>query len=69
MTLSRRHLFGLFVVDVVLFVLANVFYHDGHTLNDVSNVMWVAFVVGVLLLILLGIFTVVRWQSRRSRAN
>jgi hypothetical protein len=24
----------------VLFVLANAFYHDGHTLNDISNIAW-----------------------------
>jgi hypothetical protein len=69
MTLCRRNLLGLFVADVVLFVLANVFYHDGHTFNDLSNVLWVAFVVGVVLLILLGIFSACRWQSRRSRAS
>lgn len=63
MALSRRNLLALFAVDVVLFVLANVFYHDGHTLNDVSNVVWVAFVVGVVLLIALTGVALV--QSRR----
>ena len=67
MALSRRNLLALFLVDVVLFVLANVFYHDGHTLNDISNIAWVAFLIGVVLLIVLGVMTLVR--SRRSRAG
>ena len=55
---------ALFVVDVVLFIVANVEYnHHRH----VSNVAWGAFIIGVVLLILLGVMNLVR--SRRSRAR
>ena len=67
MALSRRNLLYLFVVDVVLFFIANVAYDHHGFLRSVSNVAWVAFLIGVLLLVVLGVVALV--QSRRSRAS
>jgi uncharacterized membrane protein YvlD (DUF360 family) len=53
----------LFVVDVVLFVLASALYNHGHVLRDISNVAWVAFLIGIVLLVVLGIVALLR--SRR----
>ena len=53
-----RNLIILAATDVVLFLIANVAYGGGnqHGLrNGVSNVTWVLFLVGFLLLVVLGI--------------
>jgi len=53
-----RNLIILAATDVVLFLIANIAYGGGnqHGLrNGVSNVAWVLFLVGFLLLIVLGI--------------
>jgi Kef-type K+ transport system membrane component KefB len=68
----RRNLIILAVADVVLFLLANVTYGAGHQhglRNDVSNVTWVLFLVGFLLLILLGIVALARMIRRRTKAR
>lgn len=62
MVVSRRTLIGLAVADVVLFVIANATYNSART---VSNIAWVAFIVGTVLLIVLGVRALL--QSRRSR--
>ena len=67
MLLRRRNLLGLFVVEVVLFVLAGVTAKSNKHPGTVSNVFWDVFLVGVVLLVLLAIGTVV--QSRRSRTR
>jgi hypothetical protein len=67
MALSRRNLIYLAVVDVVLFVIANVLYNGGHVLRDISNVAWVAFLLGVAVLIVLVVLALV--QSRRRPAR
>ncbi len=67
MILRRRNLLGLLVVEVVLFVLAGVTSKNSKHPGTLSNVFWVVFLVGVVLLILLVIGTVI--QSRRSRAR
>jgi hypothetical protein len=67
MALNRRNLIGLFVVDVVLFVIANVTAKNSSHPGTVSNVVWVLFLVGVLALIVLGVVTLVR--SRRTAAQ
>jgi protein-S-isoprenylcysteine O-methyltransferase Ste14 len=67
MVLSRRNLIYLFVLDVVLFVLSNVTSKSNSHPGTASNVLWIACLVGVLALIVLGVATLV--QSRRSRAN
>jgi protein-S-isoprenylcysteine O-methyltransferase Ste14 len=67
MVLSRRSLIYLFVLDVVLFVLSNVVAKNASNPGTASNVLWIACLVGVLALIVLGVATLV--QSRRSRAS
>lgn len=65
MALSRRNLLGLFVVDVVVFVLSNVVAKNSSHPGTASNILWVAFLVGFLALIVLCVLAVVR--SMRSR--
>ena len=60
MRVNRRTLLSLFVVDVVIFVLSNVTSKSNSHPGTASNVLWVVFLVGVLLLIVLGVFTLVR---------
>lgn len=67
MILRPRNLLGLFVVEVVLFLIAGVTSKSNKHPGTVSNVFWGVFLVGVVLLVLLAIGTVV--QSRRSRAS
>jgi low temperature requirement protein LtrA len=67
MALNRRNLLALLGVDVVLFVLSNVVAKNASHPGTASNVLWVAFLVGVLALIVLGLATLV--QSRRSRTS
>jgi hypothetical protein len=63
MAVTRRHLFGLLVVEVVLFVLAGVTAKNSHHPGTASNVLWSAFLIGFVVLILLVVVTLV--QSRR----
>jgi hypothetical protein len=68
----RRNLIILAVTDVVLFLVANVTYGAGHQhglRNDVSNVTWVLFLIGFLLLILLGIVALAQLIRRRTKAH
>jgi hypothetical protein len=65
--LTRRNLFGLLVIDVVLFVLSNVTYKSNSHPGTASNILWVVFLIGVVVLIVLGVAALV--QSRRSRAS
>ncbi len=68
-----RNLIILAVVDIVLFVIANVAYGGGdqHGLrNNVSNVTWAVFLIGFFLLILFVIAylaQVIRRRARRTR--
>jgi hypothetical protein len=67
-----RNLIYLAVADVVLFVVANVANGPGHEhglRNGVSNVTWVLFVIGFLLLILLGVVALVQLIRRRAKAH
>jgi hypothetical protein len=68
----RRNLIYLAVIDVVLFVVANVTYGPGHEHGlrlTVSNVTWVLFVIGFLLLILLGVVALVQLIRRRLKSH
>ena len=67
-----RNLIILAIADVVLFVVANVAYGPGneHGLRmALSNVAWVLFLVGFLLLILLGIVGLAQVIRRRAKAH
>lgn len=67
-----RSLIYLAVADVVLFVIADVANGAGHQSgfrNAVSNVTWVLFLIGVLLLIVFGIIALgqLMWRGAKSR--
>jgi len=67
-----RNLIILAIVDVVLFIVANVAYGPGneHGLRmALSNVAWVLFLVGFLLLIVLGIVGLAQGIRRRAKAQ
>ena len=67
-----RNLILLAVADVVLFLVANVAYGAGHQhglRNNVSNVAWVLFLVGFLVLIVLGIVALAQLVRRHGRAQ
>ena len=67
-----RSLIYLAVADVILFIIANVAYGPGHEHGlrmTVSNVAWALFLVGVLLLIVLGLFALGQWIWLRGRAR
>jgi hypothetical protein len=69
-----RSLTFLAVADVVLFLIANVTYGAGgqHGLRiAVSNVAWVLFLLGVLLLIVFGIIALGQliWRAVRRRRS
>jgi hypothetical protein len=61
---------ALFVVDVVTFVLSNATTKgkSGQKIypGTVSNVFWVLFLIGVLLLIVLGIVALFKWLRSRK---
>jgi hypothetical protein len=63
--LTRRNLIGLLVLDIVLFVLANVTINSSKHPGTLSNVFWVAFLAGVVILIALVLVALV--QSRRPK--
>jgi len=67
-----RSLIFLAVADVVLFLIANIAYGGGdqHGLrNAVSSVTWVLFLLGVVLLIVLGLIALGQLILRRGRAR
>ena len=64
MALSRRTWIYLVVADVVLFLLANVTAGNGDNPSTVSNVIWAAFLIATVLLIVLAVVTLVRSLRR-----
>ena len=67
-----RNLIILAVADIVLFLVANVAYGAGHQhglRNSVSNAAWVLFLVGFLLLIVLGIAALAQLIRRRAQTH
>ncbi len=67
MVVSRRTWIGFVVTDVVFFLLANVTAKNSSHPGIVSNIFWVAFLIGTALLIVLAAVAVV--QSRRGPAR
>ncbi len=65
--LPRRTWIGLVVGDVVLFILANLTAKNSSHPGTVSNMFFIAFVLGAALLITLAVATVIR--SRRGAAR
>ena len=67
-----RSLIYLAVADAVLFLIANVAYGGGDQhgfRNAVSNVTWVLFLLGVVLLIVLGLISLGQLIVRRGKAR
>ena len=65
--LSRRTWIGLVGTTWSLFVLANLTAKNSSHPGTVSNVFFVAFVIGAVLLITLAIASVVRSRRRPAR--
>jgi protein-S-isoprenylcysteine O-methyltransferase Ste14 len=65
--ISRRAWIGFVVADVVLFLLANATAKNSSHPGTLSNVFFVAFVIGLALLIVLAVLATV--QSRRRPAR
>ena len=65
--LSRRTWIRLVVADVVLFVLANLTAKNSTHPGTASNALFIAFVIGAVLLITLAIATMVKSRRGASR--
>jgi choline-glycine betaine transporter len=65
MALKRRNLIYLAVADALLFLLANVTSKSHGHPGTASDVFWYVFLIGVLLLVVLGLVAVI--QSFRTR--
>jgi hypothetical protein len=65
--LRRRSWTGLVVAEVVLFVLANLTAKNSSHPGTVSNTLFIAFVIGAVLLIALAIAAMVRSRRGASR--
>ena len=65
--LSRRSWIGLAAFEVSLFALANLTAKDSSHPGTVSNVFFVAFVIGAVLLITLAVIRVVKSRRRPAR--
>lgn len=66
-----RNVIVLAVVNVDLFIIANVAYGGGnqHGLRNISNVTWAVFLVGFVVLVLFGIAHLVQVMQRRGRCT
>jgi hypothetical protein len=67
-----RNLIIVAVVDVVLFLVANIAYGGGHEhglRNNVSNVTWILFLVGFVLLVVMGVVALAQLLRRRANAH
>jgi len=65
--LSRRSWIGLVAFEVVLFALANLTAKNSSHPGTVSNVFFVAFVIGAVLLITLAVIRVAKSRRRPAR--
>jgi hypothetical protein len=65
--ISRRAWIGFVVADVVLFLLANVTAKNSSHPGTLSNVFFVAFVIGLALLIVLAVLATVQARRRPAR--
>jgi MYXO-CTERM domain-containing protein len=65
--ISRRAWIGFVVADVLLFVLANLTANTSSHPGTLSNVFFVAFVIGLALLLVLAVLAAVRSRRRPAR--
>ena len=65
LALRRPQWIAFVVTDVVLFLLANVTAKNASHPGTVSNIFWVAFLIGTALLLMLAVVVVVRRVSAR----
>lgn len=65
--ISRRSWIGLVALEVALFALANLTAKNSSDPGAVSNVFFVAFVIGAVLLITLAVIGVVKSRRRPAR--
>ena len=65
-----RSLIIVAVTEVVLFVIANVAYGNGNDkhgpMRTLSNVVWVFFLIGFVMLIVFAVAALVRLVARRA---
>jgi hypothetical protein len=67
--IARRTLLSLLALDILLFVVANVTAKNAQHPGTASNVFWVAFLIGAVLLIVLALVALVgRLQAGRTRS-
>ncbi len=64
--IARRNLIGLAILDVVLFLAANITSKNSSHPGTVSNVFFAAFIVGAALLLVLVVIALVR-RERPAR--
>jgi len=67
MVVNRWTLISVAGVDVVLFVIANATSKSSGHPGTVSNAFWYIFLAGVVLLILLVVAALIRWQRAKAR--
>jgi hypothetical protein len=65
-SLSRTGWAAFGVVEIALFVIANVTATNGSHPGTVSNVFFVAFIVGLVLGVALGASALIRQRRRRT---
>jgi high-affinity Fe2+/Pb2+ permease len=68
MAFGRRHVLGLALLEVVLFVIAGVTSKSNKHPGNVSNIFWIAFLIGAVVVIVLALVVVFQ-SSRRRRAG
>ena len=65
-----RSLVIVLITDVVLFVIANVAYGNGNDkhgpMRTLSNVVWVFFLIGFVVLVVFAVAALVRLVARRG---
>jgi energy-converting hydrogenase Eha subunit G len=68
-----RSLIIVVVTDVMLFVIANVAYGNGNDkhgpMRTLSNVVWVFFLIGFVILIVFAVAALVRVVARRAHQD
>ncbi len=67
--ITRRNTLFLVAVTVVCFATAGVLGNHNHGIRQaIADVAWFGFLLGLLLLVVVGIARLARWFSSRARA-